>query len=430
MQKEGLPMETGTTTKLRNTGIGPVGYRPWGTHFCNFYATKTDLVEVVVPYFKAGLENKEFCIWVISEPLTEPEAWNALRETIPELDEYRTDGCIEILQGREWYLEHGIFDMKRVTQAWNDKLSRALDRGYAGLRVSGNTAWLERKDWSSFCHYEKMMNDSVVDQKMTVLCTYPMATSGAADLLDVVSTHQFAGAMRNGCWELIESPELKRAKAEIKRMNDELELRVVERTLELETGNRKPREAQGEMAHINPVMTMGEWTASIAHEVKQPLAAIVDKANAGIRCLRTQSPDLKEVQQALVDIVEQGTMAGDVISRLRAQVKKAEVDVNQSIQEKDRRSQDVQSWKQLYRAAVLETNMELVPRRIVEARKAAGERAVHLIREASDHEPELQDLVYASVVLNELNRRFQSAGNAGPKRSTPEDQAEGENNPV
>jgi signal transduction histidine kinase len=184
------------------------------------------------------------------------------------------------------------------------------------------------------------------------------------------------------------------------------------------------------MAHINPVMTMGEWTASIAHEVKQPLAAIVDKANAGIRCLRTQSPDLKEVQQALVDIVEQGTMAGDVISRLRAQVKKAEVDVNQSIQEKDRRSQDVQSWKQLYRAAVLETNMELVPRRIVEARKAAGERAVHLIREASDDEPELQDLVYASVVLNELNRRFQSAGNAGPKRSTSEDQAEGENNPV
>ena len=74
--------------------------------------------------------------------------------------------------------------------------------------------------------------------------------------------------------------------------------------------------------------------------------------------------------------------------------------------ESDRRSQDVQSWKQLYRAAVLETNMELVPRRILEARKAAGERAVHLIREAADGEPELQDLVYASVVLNELNRSF------------------------
>jgi len=388
---------------------------------------------MLVPYFKAGLENKEFCVWVLSEPVTEPEAWNALRETIPEIDEYLADGSIEIVHGREWYLQHGIFDMERVTRAWNDKLNRALDRGYAGMRVSGNTTWLERKDWSSLCHYEKMVNESVVDQNMTMLCTYPMATSGAADLLDVVSTHQFAVAMRNGSWELIETPELKQAKAEIKRMNDELELRVVQRTEELEAANRKLREAQAELAHINRVMTMGELTASIAHEVKQPLAAIVNNANAGIRFLATQSPDLEKVRQALVDIAEQGRMAGDVISRIRAQVKKepakAEVDVNQSIQESDRRSQDGQSWKQLYRAAVRETNMELVPRRILEARKAARERAVYLIREASEDEPELQDLVYASVVLNELNREFQSAGHAGPKRSTTEVQAEGVNKP-
>jgi hypothetical protein len=150
-------------------------------------------------------------------------------------------------------------------------------------------------------------------------------------------------------------------------------------------------------------MTMGGSTASIAHEVKQALVAIVNKANAGIRFLATQSPDLEEVRQALVDTAEQGRRAGVVISRIRAQV-----DMDQSIQERDRRSQGVQSWQQLYKAAVLETNMELVPRRILEARKAAGERAVHLIREASDDEPELQDLVYASVVLNDLNRRCQS----------------------
>jgi len=402
------------TSKLRNTGIGPVGYRPWGTHFCNFYATKTDLTEMLVPYFKAGLENKEFCIWVLSKPVTEPEAWNALRETIPELDEYRADGSIEIFHGREWYLKHGIFDMERVIRAWNDKLSRALDRGYEGMRVSGNTTWLERRDWSGFCHYEKVLNDSIVNQNMTVLCTYPMATSGASDLLDVVSTHQFAVAMRNGSRELIQTPELKQARAEVKRMNDELELLVVHGTEEIEAVNRKLREAQVELAYINRVMTMGELTASMAHEVKQPLAAIVDKANAGIRFLATQSPDLEEVQQALADIAEQGRMAGEVISRIRAQVKKAEsakaaVDISQSIRDRDRRSQDVQSWKQLYRAAVLETDIELVPRRILEARKAAGQRAMQLIREeAAVDEPELQDLVYASVVLDELNRRCQS----------------------
>ena len=88
--------------------------------------------------------------------------------------------------------------------------------------------------------------------------------------------------------------------------------------------------------------------------------------------------------------------------------------------ESDGRSQDAQSWKRLYRAAVLETNMELGPRRVLEARKAAGERALHLVREAADDEPELQDLVYASRVLDELERKCQSARHSGPNQSTPE----------
>jgi hypothetical protein len=81
---------------------------------------------------------------------------------------------------------------------------------------------------------------------------------------------------------------------------------------------------------------------------------------------------------------------------------------------------DTQLWKHLYRAAVLETNMELGPRRVLEARKAAGERALHLVREAADDEPELQDLVYASRVLDELERKCPSARHSRPNQSTPE----------
>jgi len=76
------------------------------------------------------------------------------------------------------------------------------------------------------------------------------------------------------------------------------------------------------------------------------------------------------------------------------------------------------AWKQLYKAAVLETNMELVRRRVQEARKAAGERAMHLIREPADDDLELQDLVYASRVLDELNRKCQSARDSKPKWSS------------
>ena len=85
--------------------------------------------------------------------------------------------------------------------------------------------------------------------------------------------------------------------------------------------------------------------------------------------------------------------------------------------ESDARSQDAQLWKHLYKSAVLETDMELVPRLVREARKAAGQRAMHLIREAGFNEPELQDLVYVSRVLDELNRRCESARHSRREQS-------------
>lgn len=56
-----------TGEKTRKTEIDVVGDAPWGTHFCLFYQTKEDLIDILVPYFKAGLENNEFCMWVTSE---------------------------------------------------------------------------------------------------------------------------------------------------------------------------------------------------------------------------------------------------------------------------------------------------------------------------------------------------------------------------
>jgi C4-dicarboxylate-specific signal transduction histidine kinase len=96
-----------------------------------------------------------------------------------------------------------------------------------------------KKDWKAFSEYEKLVNDSVGGRSMILLCTYALNSCGANELLDVVATHQFATARRRGDWELIETPELKQAKAEIKKMNDELESRVLQRTTELEAANHQ-----------------------------------------------------------------------------------------------------------------------------------------------------------------------------------------------
>src|SRR5712675_1321510 len=222
---------------MRKTGVDVVGDMPWGTHFCLFYETKADLLETLVSYCKAGLESQEFCLWVVADPLTPEEAASALKLALPDLDRYLSDRSIEIVSARDWYFPDGSFDLNRVISGWNQKLEQASARGYAGVRVTGDTAWLEKKDWKDFCEYEESLNHAVANQRLAVLCTYPIANCGAAEILDVVRTHQFAVTRRRGGWDVIETAGHKQAKAEIKRLNEELEQRVLERTSQLTAVN-------------------------------------------------------------------------------------------------------------------------------------------------------------------------------------------------
>jgi PAS domain S-box-containing protein len=105
--------------------------------------------------------------------------------------------------------------------------------------VTGDTGWLEGKDWTNFCEYEDALHQAVAAQRLIVLCTYPLSACGAAEVLDVVRTHQYAVTKRRGKWEVIETADLKQAKAEIKRLNAELERRVQERTSQLTLLNRE-----------------------------------------------------------------------------------------------------------------------------------------------------------------------------------------------
>ena len=218
---------------IRKSGFDVVGDIPWGTHFCLFYETKADLLEIGVAYCKAGLKAQEFCLWVVAAPLTVEEATRALKQAVPDCDRYFANESIEIVRASDWYLPDGTFDLNRVICGWNEKLARALTRGYAGVRVTGDTAWLERKDWRDFCEYEELLNHAVTNQRIALLCTYPLASCSAAEILAVVRNHQFAVTHRRGNWDVIETAGHKEAKAEIKRLNEELEHRVVERTSEL-----------------------------------------------------------------------------------------------------------------------------------------------------------------------------------------------------
>ena len=83
------------------------------------------------------------------------------------------------------------------------------------------------------------------------------------------------------------------------------------------------RESQAELAHVTRVTTMGELTASIAHEINQPLAAVVTGGNACLRWLAAEPPNLDETRRGLVRIVRDANRASDVLLRIRALLKRA-----------------------------------------------------------------------------------------------------------
>src|SRR5437016_9405413 len=87
--------------ELRQTGIEALGEMPWGTHLCHFYETKQDLLDILIPYFKAGLESNEFCLWVIPRSLSVAEATRALEESVPEFEKHLANRSIELLVTRE-----------------------------------------------------------------------------------------------------------------------------------------------------------------------------------------------------------------------------------------------------------------------------------------------------------------------------------------
>lgn len=107
---------------------------------------------------------------------------------------------------------------------------------------------------------------------------------------------------------------------------------------ELIESERRLRQAQMELAHASRVVTMGQFTASIAHEVNQPLAALLTNAETALRWLARQPPDLDKAKPSIERVINDGRRAAEILSRIRdfskkAPVRKESLAVNEAILE-------------------------------------------------------------------------------------------------
>lgn len=191
-----------TKEVTRKSGIDAIGDISWGAHLCQLYHTKQDLVDVIIPYLKAGLENNEFCIWVASNPL---EAKKAFGKSVPDLEIYLEKRQIEIIHYNDWYLKEGFFYPQKVLKSWVEKLDKALASGYDGLRLTEGIFSLENEYRDDFVGYEREIGRIIGNYQIIALCTYPLNQYGASEIIDVITNHQFALVKMEGKWEKIKS---------------------------------------------------------------------------------------------------------------------------------------------------------------------------------------------------------------------------------
>jgi DNA-binding CsgD family transcriptional regulator len=235
--------------RLRDTGLEAVGEVAWGTHFCVFYETRRDLLDIVVPFFKAGLQANEFCLWIVanSELLTTKEAKAILHDAVPNLDRLLENGNIEIVPYHKWFLNGRAVNIHKAIAQFRQKVGEAAKRGFSGTRLTGSPAWMRNNLRArSFREFEQVFDGQLTREPMIAACTFPLRLSGAEDILNAARTHQFAVTVRKGAWKRVEIADMKSAKREAKthRKLEQLTFRQRE-ILELVAGGQTTKQIAG-----------------------------------------------------------------------------------------------------------------------------------------------------------------------------------------
>ncbi len=189
-------------TKL---GVEGVMGLPWGTHLCQLYRSRSDFLDVLIPYLHSGLERNELCIYVASDPLPEGEARTLFHEVLPGCQSVLRSGQLEISDFRQWCSAGGSFNIREVSDLPLKKLEWSRVLGYEGIRIASNVGPLQAGEWESFMKYEEAANLAVPGKKMIMICSYPLERYGPSELIEIAGNHQFTLNKKNGGWALLET---------------------------------------------------------------------------------------------------------------------------------------------------------------------------------------------------------------------------------
>src|SRR5262245_57751152 len=175
-----------------------------GDHVCQFYRTAEDLAEVLIPFFKVGLERHELCLWIAGEPLGVERASSEMRTAAADFDRRVSAGQMQIVGHEDWYRTYGTLSAAQAVAGMLSWKDQALASGYTGARSGGNPSSLYNGGLDAFLNFERVANKAFQGQPIVALCNYCQASFSGKTALDVMGADGFGLARRHGQWMPVE----------------------------------------------------------------------------------------------------------------------------------------------------------------------------------------------------------------------------------
>ena len=186
-------------------GLPGITRIPYGVHMCHFFERREELASALVPYFAAGLRARERCIWITSDPLGAADARTELSRSGTDARAAEAAGALILRDFSDWYAEAGALRGTDVVRLWLDEERRALEAGYRGLRITGNTSFLTPATWDFFMEYEAAVTAAFRGRRIVTLCSYRSSGCGASGILDVARRHTCALERPGAGWRILDS---------------------------------------------------------------------------------------------------------------------------------------------------------------------------------------------------------------------------------
>ncbi|MBD3245559.1 MAG: hypothetical protein GF333_00930 [Candidatus Omnitrophica bacterium] len=182
-------------------GIDAFRNLSWGSHICHFYHSTDELLEIVLPFLEAGLEQNQFCVWVIPETLSPLKAQELLAREIPGVEEFLKKRALAILQEEEVYSVRGPDRAQKIIELWLQRFNDGLRRGFTGMRVAGHCPY--NAPLESIRRYEREVDRVIGKYKIIAVCAYAVERFSVAQAIEAGCLHEKSFMKKRGDWESI-----------------------------------------------------------------------------------------------------------------------------------------------------------------------------------------------------------------------------------